>query len=163
MQCQSGFVPHLCRLCSIWALKKTTLTGCHISNMFSQLFHQTPASGGGYWQAPTNSWIIPAFPLICWTSSPSFKESVTLQLSSVEWEKYLHAAAENLVCTGTSVNLLSLSTITEAQSQCPFWSHHWGDKLFFSTPKCTCEVASRLCMSSLSIPRQRECYNRDRR
>lgn len=44
------------------ALKKNKLTGCHISNMFSQLFHQTPASGGGYRQTPINSWIIPAFP-----------------------------------------------------------------------------------------------------
>ena len=51
--------------------------------------------------------------------------SVNLQLSSsVEWEKYTHAAAENLIYTGTSVNLSSLCIIADAQSERPFWGHH---------------------------------------
>lgn len=50
--------------------------------------------------------------------------SVTLQLSSVEWKKYIHAAAENLIYTGTSVNLPSLCIIAVALPQHPFWGHH---------------------------------------
>lgn len=158
----------MCPICAssvqFEALKKSTFTGCHIFNMFSQLFHQTPASGGRYWQTPINSSIISAFPLTCWTPSPSFRVSVTLQLSPVEWEKYLHGAAENLVYAGTSVNSSSLCTIAEAQTQCPFWGHHSMVISSSSVPQNTSvRLPPGFAVSSLSIPKQKECCNRDRR
>lgn len=63
------------------------------------------------------------FPSLAELKTPSFRVSVTLQLSSVEWEKFIHTATENLIYTGTSVNFSSLCIIAEAQPQRPFWGH----------------------------------------
>lgn len=155
----------VCAICASSAQSEALKnTGCHITNMFSQLFHQTPSRGDGYCQTPINPWIIPAFPLTCWTSSPSFRVSVTLQLPAAEWEKYLHAAAENLVYTGTSVNLLSLRSIAGAQTQCSFWGHHSVVTSSSSVPQnASVRLPPGFAVSSLSIPKQMGCCNRDRR
>lgn len=121
--------------------------------MFSQLFHQTPASGGGYWQTPINSWIIPAFPshLLNFITQLQGVRYAAALISGVRKISTFSAAAENLVYTGTTVNLSSLCTITQEQTQCPFWGHQSVVTNYSSVPQ-NAPVASRLCSVQLQHP-----------
>lgn len=149
----------MCPICAssaqFEALRKNTFTGCHIFNMFSQLFHQTPASGGGYWQTPINSWIIPAFPshlLNFITRLQGVCYAVAL-ISGVRkistcscWKSGLYWHLSELVerlhhHRGTDTVPFSRSPVS-------------GDKLFFSTSKCTCCLQALQCPAAASPGRE---------